>query len=113
MLRNLAAALLATTLIAGPAFAAQPSADAGAKSVTAPAAVTTPVKHASAAKTVKHARIHARHHVAGVKHGMKHGTKIGSKARSVKMAQHGKVTRHKHVAHVAKPGIAGKTSKAS
>jgi hypothetical protein len=109
MLRNFAAALLATTLIAGPAFAAQPSADVGSKpaTVTAPAATSAaPAKQANATKpvkTVKHARMHARHHVARAKIG---------KARSVKVAHFGKVTHQKHASHIAKPGNAGKSNKA-
>jgi hypothetical protein len=111
MLRNFAAALLATTLIAGPAFAAQPSADVGSKpaTVTTPAATTAPApaKETSATKpvkTVKHARMHARHHVARAKIG---------KSRSMKVAQHAKVSHQRHAAHIAKPLNAGKGNKAS
>jgi hypothetical protein len=66
MLRNFAAALLATTLIAGPAFAAQPS--GGSTGSTAPAATAgakTAVQTAQPAKHLrKHARSHTRKHAA-------------------------------------------------
>jgi hypothetical protein len=105
MLRKFAAVLLATTLIAGPAFAAQPSGNAGATpaapAATAPApagaatkTVSTPVKPI---KTVKHVRKHARKHVVrGKTHTMKqarhlkpaktHQSRVSHKAKSVKSA---------------------------
>jgi hypothetical protein len=76
MLRNFAAALVATVLVAGPAFAAQPSADAGVTPASAPAAVKTQaaVKPTDATKPVtpvKHASAHLRHHaVHAAKPGM-------------------------------------------
>jgi hypothetical protein len=77
MLRNFAAALLATTLIAGPAFAAQSSDTAGSTPATqaAPAASTTNAKQSVAAKPakmVKHAAKHARKHFAHRKTGTMH-----------------------------------------
>ena len=68
MLRNLAAALLATTLVAGPAFAAQQSGSTGNMAAPAPAIGTNvkvgapstqPAKHLH-----KHVRSHTRKHVA-------------------------------------------------
>ena len=59
MLRNFAAALLATSLIAGPAFAAQQSGNTGNMAAPGPAA-TTNVK--SAAPSTKHLRKHVRSH---------------------------------------------------
>ena len=69
MLRKFAAVLLATSLIAGPAFAA------GAASTTpAPASVGTTIKAPAAVKTVKttkHTRKHVRRHSARSKAGAK------------------------------------------
>jgi hypothetical protein len=66
MLRNLATALLATTLVAGPAFAAQQSGSTGNMAAPAPAIgtnvgapLTQPAKHLH-----KHVRNHTRKHVA-------------------------------------------------
>jgi hypothetical protein len=77
MLRNFAAALLATTLIAGPAFAAQSTDTAGSTPATqaAPAASTTNAKQSVAtkpAKLVKHTAKHARKHFAHRKTGAMH-----------------------------------------
>ena len=71
MLRKFAAALLATAFIAGPAFAAQPSSNAGATPAppsTAPAGAWSPRpplrdERTKPVKTVKHVRKHARKHV--------------------------------------------------
>jgi hypothetical protein len=90
MLRNFTAALIATALIAGPAFAAQPSNDAGAAPAAASAAPAntkgqaTPkaIDAGKPVKTVKHARTHVRHHVA---HVAKHlANKPGKVSKSVK-----------------------------
>ena len=84
MLRKFAAALLATTLIAGPAFAAQPAAISGASPATqATPAVKAADKNAdkTADKTVKttksaaHLVKHRKHVVrgkAGVMHQARH-----------------------------------------
>lgn len=94
MMRKFAAALLATALIAGPAFAAPATGDAG----KTPAAAQT-AKPAQTAKT-HHVRKH-RHYV--VRH--RNGGKLVS-VRHVKRPE-----RHGHyVAHVAKPPL--KTNKA-
>jgi hypothetical protein len=61
MLRNLAAALLATTLVAGPAFAAQQSGSTGNMAAPAPA-IGTNVK--VGAPSTQHVRSHTRKHVA-------------------------------------------------
>ncbi len=104
MLRNLSAALLATALIAGPAFAGQPSGNAGSTVPAAPAATTAPAPAGGAtqtvtnrnktSKTVKHVRKHARNHVA-------HG-----KTDRMKQARHVKPTKvhASSVSHNAKPG---------
>jgi hypothetical protein len=70
MLRKFAAALIATTLVAGAAFAAEPSGTAGAT----PAAASANVKAATAApaKTVKHAQRSVRKHHARGKIGTMH-----------------------------------------
>jgi hypothetical protein len=89
MLRKFAAVLLATSLIAGPAFAAQPSGTAGATpaapAAAAPAstnaATKTVTSQVKAVKTVKHVRKHSRRHV--VRH------KIGA----MKQARHVKTTK--------------------
>jgi hypothetical protein len=98
MLRNFTAALIATALVAGPAFAAQPSKDAGAApaapaNAAAPAApanikgqnaikqteVRKPVKTVRHVRShVRHARTYGRHHVAQyVAHATKHLAKPG------------------------------------
>lgn len=83
MVRNFAAALLATTLIASPAFAAQSSDTAGSAPVTqaAPAASTTNAKQSVATKpakmvehTAKHARKHFAHRKTGTMHQARHIT---------------------------------------
>jgi len=83
MLRNFAAALLATTLIAGSAFAAQSSDTAGSTPAAqaAPAASTTNAKQSVAAKpakmvrhTVKHAHKHFAHRKTGAMHQARHTT---------------------------------------
>jgi hypothetical protein len=101
MLRKFAAALIATTLIAGPAFAEQSTATAGtapaAAPVTAPAA--TPSAPASAAATVKttktvhHTVKHARKHLARGKNGIKTAIKTGSKSGTMHQARHVKPAR--------------------
>ena len=76
MLRNFAAALLATTLIAGPAFAAQQSSNP--RNTVAPAAtvggdIKAAVPSARPAKHLRnHVRSHSRKHVA---HRSTHRTK--------------------------------------
>ena len=99
MLRKFAAALLATTLIAGPAFAASPTGNAGT-----PAAASAPAAPAAPTKTVKHARLHARHHVAC---GKVAGSKMSRLLKSAK-------THRAHVAAPAvKPATVGKAAKNS
>ena len=81
MLRNFTAALIATTLVAGSAFAAQPSATPAAAPAATPAASSTQnaapaasstqtaAKPTDAAKPVKsaaHVRKPVRHHTARV-----------------------------------------------
>lgn len=85
MLRKLSAALLATALIAGPAFAAAPAAG----NQSAPAATTAPAKHAS-------------HH------------RLRHRPLRIKSAHHLKRTKTHHsrvAAHSGKPAKTGKTDK--
>jgi hypothetical protein len=92
MLTKLAAALLATTLVAGSAIAAQPSGLAG--STTTPVAQTQPLPSTPAAAThkagkmVKHAarhRSHVRKHLARGKR--QPGNKAVHQARHAKPAK--------------------------
>ncbi len=104
MMRSLAAALLATTLIAGPALAVSPASDAGKTSATAAAGSGNAVEK-DAAKAGKTAKMHyARKQVA------RHDGKIAG-ARHVTRLK----TQRRHVAvHVAKPAKlerAGKSDK--
>jgi hypothetical protein len=92
MLRKFAAALLATALIAGPAFAAPP-AGGGSTPATVSTTVAKPaVKHA---KMVKHLRRHVVRHRVG----------------KIKMARHFKAHRHHIAAPVVKHGKVGKINK--
>jgi hypothetical protein len=71
MLRKFAVALVATTLIAGSAFAAQPSGTSGAAPAAtpaAPAAKTTKL----VAYTTKHVRKHVARRKAGNIHQARH-----------------------------------------
>jgi hypothetical protein len=78
MLRTFAAVLVATTLVAGTAFAAETAGTAGTNSVTqAATAKTTPAaKHA---KMVKHTHKSTRKHVA--KAGKTHQAKVSKAAK--------------------------------
>jgi uncharacterized protein YdeI (BOF family) len=87
MLRKFAAALIASSLLAAPAFAAQSSGSAGA-TPAAPAAQTQ--QPANPTKTIKHARRHIHKHVVRTKSGTMH------------QARHGKLVKA-HQASVAKP----------
>lgn len=62
MLRNFAAALLATSLIAGPAFAMEPSNNASAAATVRTDAKPTVKAAAPSAQPAKHLRKHARSH---------------------------------------------------
>lgn len=90
MLRTLSAALLATALIAGPAFAAEPTGTAGStqpaatSSVNAGVTTKTVAHHAKRAKTVKRVRKHVRKHVARVK---THATKQARHVNATKTHQ--------------------------
>lgn len=75
MLRTLIAALIATTLVAGSAFAAQPSGSTATAPAATPAAASTQnaakpagtakqVKTVKPVKTAKHVRKPIRHHTA-------------------------------------------------
>jgi len=76
MLRNLAAALLATTLVAGPAFAAQQSGSTGNMAAPAPAIGTNVKVGAPSTQPAKHLRKHVRSHTRKhVAHRSIHRTK--------------------------------------
>jgi hypothetical protein len=83
MLRKFAAALIATTLIAGPALAAPPAGSVGSPAINAPASTTVNAPAVKHAKMVKHFRGHVVRH----------------KIVKTKMARHFKAPRH----HVAAP----------
>jgi hypothetical protein len=99
MLRKFTAVWLATAMIAGAAYAAEPSATPG--STTPPAAVSANAKTAAAPTTpTKHLRKHARrtthrHFVHRNVHGMKtaHHLKNG-KSHKAHLARVGKVAKH-------------------
>jgi len=101
MFKKLAAALLATALIAGPAFAAPTAGNGGATTTTTTATTHHAVsKHAKLAKSKKlanHARKHINKHVAR------------GKVHTMKQARHVKPTTT-HKSHLAKSHI-GKTAK--
>jgi hypothetical protein len=90
MLRNFAAVLLATSLIAGPAFAAQSSDNAGS---TSPATVTAPAHQTPSTKRVTRTHRTIRKHLAR------------GKTATMKLARPAKPAKHRgHFAtHVAKP----------
>lgn len=101
MLRKLSAALLATALIAGPAFAAEPASN----TTSQPAAMATDHSAAkpahSTAKTIKHTR----------KHAVRHVTK---KTKRVHVAKVSKTHRHHIALHkTPKPGTTNQTNKSS
>ena len=99
MLRKFAGVLLATALLAGPAFAAQSTDNTGPTSATATAghhAVSKHVKLTKHGKIVRHARKHAHKHLAQGRH---HKLKD---VRHVKPAT-------KHKAHVAKAAKADRS----
>jgi hypothetical protein len=76
MLRKFAAALIATTLIAGPAFAAQSSSGASSPSATPAATQTAPAVNVKqpAKQAVKqtHLRKHVAHRKIGTMHQARH-----------------------------------------
>jgi hypothetical protein len=104
MLRKFAAALLATALIAGPAFAAPPAGSVGqtpaTPTATAPAPANPAVKPAAKpTKMVKHVRKHLSRH----------------KVSKIKVARHLKVSKtHRHhvASRIVAPAKAGKGEKA-
>jgi hypothetical protein len=99
MLRNFAAALLATALICGPALAAQPASGAGSTPAAAATSQTinAQTNEAKPSKFVKRMPTHVRKHT------------VRGTAATVKLSRHsGRVAIHRHrVAHVAKPGQIG------
>lgn len=99
MLKKFAGVLLATALLAGPAFAAQSTDNTGPTSATATAghhAVSKHVKLTKHGKIVRHARKHAHKHLTQGRH---HKLKD---VRHVKPAT-------KHKAHVAKAAKADRS----
>jgi len=99
-MRKFATALLATALIAGPAFAASATGNDG----KTPAAEQT-VKPAKTAKT-NHVRKH-RHYV--VRH--RNGGKLAAAHHVKRHKRHGHYMAHVANAHVAKPAKTDKTNK--
>jgi hypothetical protein len=100
MLRKFAAVLLATSLIAGPAFAA------GAASTTpAPASVGTTIKAPAAVKTVKPVK-HTRKHVR--RHSARGNALAMNQMRHVK---HSSKTHRTHVAKIASKSAHQNTGK--
>ncbi|HYA07318.1 MAG TPA: hypothetical protein VEF90_15640 [Xanthobacteraceae bacterium] len=101
MLRTFAAVLLATSLVAGTAFAAEPPSGAGAPPPAATATGKTaaaPTHPAKPGTLAKHARKHmASKHLARVKH------------RSIKTVHHVKGVKT-HKSHVAKSARPAKTA---
>jgi len=81
MLRTFAAVLVATTLVAGTAFAAKTAGTAGTNSAiqAAPAATAKTTPAAKPAKMVKHTHKSARKHVA--KAGKTHQAKVSKAAK--------------------------------
>jgi len=106
MLRTFAAVLLATSLVAGTAFAAEPPSGAGAPPPAATAtgktaaAPTHPAKPGTLAK-------HARKHMAGKHLARKHLARV--KHRSIKTVHHVKGVKT-HKTHVAKSARPAKTA---
>jgi hypothetical protein len=89
MLKTFTAALLATALIAGPAFAAGNTESAAPAGTAAAPAVTTPANTATTAtpakKPVRHARVQSRKHV--VHHAAKAGKVIGKVSKTGKVSK--------------------------
>ena len=98
MLRKFAGVLLATALLAGPAFAAQSTGNAGATAAAATAGHHAAAKHM---KLNKHGKLHQ--HGKTAMHARKHAHKHMAQGRAHKMkdVRHVKPTT-KHKAHVAK-----------
>jgi hypothetical protein len=100
MLRTFAAALLATTLVAGSAIAAEPAGTAG----TAPAAGATVTPTAPSAKMTTKSVVSPTKPVKTVKHVRKHSHK--------RVAANIKTKAHKgHVARNGKPAKVNTTAK--
>lgn len=102
MLRKFAAAAIAASLIAGPAFAQgvlQPAPKAPAAKIETKAAVTTGVKVKETGSvttpTRKHVTVvkHNRKHVRHYAHGKKHIVHV----KKVKHVKHVKVKSHRHI----------------
>jgi hypothetical protein len=101
MMRSLAAALLAATLIAGPVFAASPTGDAGKVSTNATAGSGNSVEK-PAGKLGKTARTH---------HARKHVVRHNGKTNAARHVTRLKTHRHHVAAHVAKPAKLEKAGK--
>jgi hypothetical protein len=101
MLKNFAAVLLATTLIAGPALAAQSQTNVGSAPVaqTAPVAAAKQATNVTPAKTVKYASRHSRKHVVRAKSGTMHLARHTKPAKS----HQAKISHRAHFAKSVKP----------
>jgi hypothetical protein len=110
MLRKFAAAMLATALIAGPAFAASPAGNVGSTPATVAApASTTVVKPVAkpASKMVRHFRTHVVRHKVGK-------IKVAHHFKSTKAPRHHLALRpvkHSKLSKVGKINKINKTSK--
>jgi hypothetical protein len=101
MMRRVAAALLATALIAGPAFAASPAGDVDKTSTSTTAGSGNSVEK-QATNPGKTAKTHRAH-----KHVARHKGKIGNARHVARLKTH-----RRHVAaHVGKPVKVEKTGK--
>jgi hypothetical protein len=99
MLRKFAIALLATSVVAGAAFAAEPSGNAGSTPPAATAASNTKTVAMPAKHLRKHVRKHARSHFA---RGKIHATKVAHHVKGKRM----------HKAHLAPTTTGAKGVKA-
>ncbi len=91
MLKKFAAVLLATSMIAGAAFAAETTTNAGSPPATVAADSAGKIATAKPAKLAKH-----------VKHASKHGRKhVAHAKRGTKLTHHGKTSKT-HKAHVVR-----------
>ncbi|MGA8616834.1 MAG: hypothetical protein WB760_35075 [Xanthobacteraceae bacterium] len=109
MLRKFAVAMLATALIAGPAFAASPPGNAGSTpaTVTAPASTTVTKPMAKpASKMVKHFRRHVVRHKVGK-------IKVAQHFKSTKAPRHHLALRLVKHSKFSKVGKINKTSKST
>jgi hypothetical protein len=98
MLKTIAAALLATTLVAGTALAAEPATTSAAPATqTAPAPAAKTAQAVKPTKPVKHAHKSVRKHV--VKAGKTHQAKLSKKTHQAKVSKQASKRMTKSVKH--------------